>query len=138
MSIRTASCSALLALAACAAAPDDDAWAPLRVTPLPAVLVALNRSAPGVPAREDFVYGPTAAAAVVQTLQHYEDIRRTPGIRCYEFRLTLPIGERYGAGCAGSSNRWVVELMTRAEERPGTSTFRSVAARAEARQRSPA
>lgn len=140
MSIRTAFSSALaIVLAACAT--PDDAWTPLRVTTFPALAVALNRSAPGVPAREEFTLGPTGAPAVAETLRHFEDARRAPGVRCYEYRLAF-VGDgdavaRYGVGCAGRSNRWVTETMPRAGERPGTNTFRSVAARAEARERSP-
>ena len=140
MSIRTASFSALGVLVVACATPDD-AWTSLRFTTFPALAVALNRTAPGVPAREEFTVGPTGAAAVVETLRHFEDARRAPGIRCYEYRLAF-VGDadadaRYGVGCAGSSNRWVTETTARAGERPGTNTFRSTAARAEARERSP-
>ncbi len=140
MSIRTASCSALAILLAGCATPDD-AWTPLRVTTFAALAVALNRSAPGVPAREEFTVGPNGAPAIVETLRHFEDARRAPGVRCYEYRLAFvgegDAGARHGVGCAGRSNRWVTETMARAGERPGTNTFHSIAARAEARERSP-
>ncbi len=140
MSIRTASSSALALLLAACAAPED-VWAPLRITTFPALAVALNRSAPGLPAREEFTVGPNGVPAVVETLRHFEDARRAPGVRCYEYRLAF-VGDgdadaRYGVGCAGRSNRWVTEAMARAGARPGTNTFRSIAAQAEARERSP-
>ncbi|MBM3508482.1 MAG: hypothetical protein FJX64_12545, partial [Alphaproteobacteria bacterium] len=89
MSIRTASFSALLALVAAACADTGDVGERTRLAQMPAVFVALNRSAPGVPAREPFVFGPNAVPATVETLQHYEEARVVPGVRCYEYRLTL-------------------------------------------------
>ncbi len=140
MWIRTASSSALALLLASCATPED-AWSSLRFTTFPALAVALNRSAPGVPAREEFTLGPNGAPAVVETLRYFEDARRAPGIRCYEYRLAF-VGDadadaRYGVGCAGGSHRWVTESTARAGERPNTNTFRSIAALAEARERSP-